>query len=62
MRAVVMDEWKSFDELELRETPPPTLGPRHVRISSILCIGPIRDLHAPDLREAAPEDRAHGFP
>ncbi len=34
MRAVVVDAWKSFDELELRETPLPTLGPRHVRISS----------------------------
>ena len=37
MRAVVVDDWKPFDELEIREMPPPELGPRHVRISGRAC-------------------------
>lgn len=37
MRAVVVDDWKPFDELELRETPAPALGPRHVRIRGRAC-------------------------
>ena len=37
MRAVVVDDWKPFDELELRETPPAALGPRHMRISGRAC-------------------------
>ncbi|MCY4230833.1 MAG: hypothetical protein OXF26_08155 [Alphaproteobacteria bacterium] len=38
MPAVVVDAWKSFDELELRETPLPTLGHRHVRISAMFAL------------------------
>jgi len=37
MRAVVVDDWKPFDELEIREAPPPETGPRHVRISGRAC-------------------------
>ena len=37
MRAVVVDDWKPFDELELRETPAPALGPRQLRIRGRAC-------------------------
>ena len=37
MRAVIVDDWKPFDQLELRDVPPPELGPRHVRIRGRAC-------------------------
>ena len=37
MRAVIVDDWKPFDQLELRDVPAPELGPRHVRIRGRAC-------------------------